>query len=54
MRAFYAVDWVKDVPCKKSTFVVVVVVVEVEMGIEPNSNRTNRTITHILGRTEPN
>jgi len=25
-----------------------------EMGIEPNSNRTNRTRTHILGRTEPN
>jgi len=23
------------------------------MGIEPNSNRTNRTRTHILGRTEP-
>jgi len=24
------------------------------MGNEPNPNRTNRTKTHILGRTEPN
>jgi len=25
-----------------------------EMGIEPNPNWTNRTRTHIFGRTEPN
>jgi len=40
------------------TFVVLFVLLlisnrQLEMGIEPNPNRTNRTKTHILGRTEP-
>jgi len=41
-------------PIRFKTAAAVMVKFQLEMGIEPNSNRTNRTRTHILGRTEPN